>query len=138
MVHEHQAHYRRPRCNRQIRPDTATADKAESVSIKGNRNEEIEKAKSRKENTMTKAERITQFVDADLARNPIRSQEDVCLLAARASIHVSGKPSTDLEFIDAAAGAARGLFGPAYEAADEAQRWTWNDMCERALRIASI
>ena len=80
---------------------------------------------------------IDQLVADELRRARPKTQEECCALAARVSIKVSGAPQTDDEFLAAGYGAAQGLFGPAYEQADEGQRWTWIDMCERALREQS-
>ena len=84
---------------------------------------------------MTKQERIAAYVAEQLDTNPPRSQMDGCRLGARASILVGDAPKTDLEYIDAAAGAARGLFGPAFYAADDGQKAIWMMMCEDALRL---
>lgn len=81
-----------------------------------------------------KAEAIAAYVRTEMARNPPRSQEDVCRLSARASIRVGDCPRNDFEFRWAAEGQAQGLFGPAYVSADHAQRQAWIRMCERALR----
>jgi hypothetical protein len=78
-----------------------------------------------------------EMIDAELSRHWPQTQEDCCALAARISLALGAWPATDTEFIDAGLGAARGLFGEAFEAADDAQRWAWIDMCERALRDAA-
>lgn len=83
---------------------------------------------------MTKEERIRSFVLMELQRTPIKTQEDCCRLAARATAHVGDMPKSDLDFIDAAAEIARGLFGAAFTNADESQRTLWIMMCEDALR----
>lgn len=72
-----------------------------------------------------------------LKRNPPRCQYDTCLIAARISIALGDIPETDADFISAAHGQAVGLFGPAFEAADDGKRTGWIDMCERALREAA-
>lgn len=63
------------------------------------------------------------------------TQEESCALGARVSLKVGPIPETDEQILWAASGLASGLFGEAFEAADEAQRAVWIDMCERALRI---
>lgn len=80
---------------------------------------------------------VEQLAREELERQRPTTQDECCDLAARVSIAVGPVPQTDEEFIDAAYGAARGLFGPAFEKADEGQRWTWIDMCERSLRKAA-
>ena len=62
-----------------------------------------------------------------------RYQEDCCAVAARVNVSVQGIPQSDGERLSRALGVARGLFGPAFLAATDAQRWEWVDMCEQAL-----
>jgi hypothetical protein len=83
---------------------------------------------------MTRDDLIKLSVDASLATTTPRTQYDFCVIAAEASLSVGSWPKTDAEFISAALGQARGLFGSAFLAADDAQKSTWIDMCERALR----
>lgn len=86
---------------------------------------------------MRKDELIAALARFHLERDRPRTQYDCCLLGARCSIAVGDIPRTDEEFIEAAYGQAKGLFGPAFEEADYAQKSTWIDMCERALREAA-
>jgi hypothetical protein len=80
--------------------------------------------------------RVERLTAQQLSRTPPRSQEDYCLIAARVSIEVYGAPRSDIHVIQAAAGTAKGLFGPAFEKADGDQRSRWIDMCEEAFRKA--
>jgi len=77
---------------------------------------------------------IEAMVRLEFSRNPPKTQYDCCLIGARCSAAVGDIPHGDEEFIQAAYGQAAGLFGPAFEAADYAQKTVWIDMCERALR----
>lgn len=80
-------------------------------------------------------EKIRRFVESDCQKNGLpKTQQECCAVAARANLFAHGPCLSDDEFIDRAAGLASGLFGPAYDKADEYQRITWIDMCERALR----
>jgi hypothetical protein len=62
-----------------------------------------------------------------------RYQEDVCAVAARVDVFLLGLPLSDEERINRAAAMAQSLFGPAFLATTDGQRWAWVDMCERAL-----
>lgn len=77
------------------------------------------------------------LVNTLLTKAVPKSQEECCAIAARAAIAVLGIPATDDLYFHAARGGAEGLFGPAFEAADEGQRLIWIDMYERALRDAA-
>jgi hypothetical protein len=84
---------------------------------------------------MTRDEQIETITRIELARyGRPRCQEDCCAVAARVDVWLLGVPRSDAERLTRALGMAKGLFGPAYEEADEGQRWQWIDMCERALR----
>lgn len=81
------------------------------------------------------SEKIRNFVECEIQKNGLpRTQEGCCAIAARTNLFANGPCSSDAEIIDRAADLARGLFGPAYEKADECQRIAWIDMCECALR----
>jgi hypothetical protein len=84
-----------------------------------------------------KSQIISEAAMLAIAKNPPKSQYACCLIGARLSIAVGDIPKTDEEFLSAAHGQAIGLFGPSFEAADYAQKSTWIDMCERALREAA-
>jgi hypothetical protein len=86
---------------------------------------------------MDKQDVIGAIVSYAMDHHPPKSQYDCCLLGARCSIAVGDIPRSDEEFIEAAYGQAKGLFGPAFAAADYAQKSAWVDMCERALREAA-
>lgn len=84
---------------------------------------------------MTKQTFRHRWLDAEVRRNPPGTQEACCRLAARAHFLGGGTvPKTEAEWQASALGAARGLFGPAFETADDGQRWAWIEMCERAHR----
>jgi hypothetical protein len=83
---------------------------------------------------MSKQQLLAAMVNFVLERHPPKTQYDCCLIGARCSVALGDIPRNDTEFIEAAHGAAEGLFGPAFEAADYAQKSAWIDMCERALR----
>lgn len=80
---------------------------------------------------------IREMTASMLDRNPPATQDDCCLMAARISVAMGDIPTTEPEFASAALGQAKGLFGPAFDAANEGQKWAWIDMCERALRRAA-
>jgi len=80
---------------------------------------------------------VRDLVRAELTILKIKTQEDFCALAARASITVYG-PIEDLgDIFKRSRGLAEGLFDEAFRNASEGQRWAWIDMCERALREAN-
>lgn len=66
------------------------------------------------------------------------TQDACCAIAARISVLADDGPWTDEHVLDVAADMAKGLFGPAFEAADYGQRTAWIDMCERELRKAIV
>jgi hypothetical protein len=82
-------------------------------------------------------ELVAALVKAECIMSWPRTQRDVCAMAARIDVTLYGPPSSEIELFDRARGIAAGLFGEAYDRADEGQRWDWIDMCERALRAAS-
>lgn len=84
-----------------------------------------------------KQELIAQVAAQALSKWRPKTQYECAQLGARISIAIGDIPRTDDEFINAAFGQAKGLFGPAFEAADCGQRSAWIDMCERALREAA-
>lgn len=86
---------------------------------------------------MTKQQLLAKMTEYALKSNPPKTQYDCCLIGARCSVALGNIPKDDAEFISAAWGQAKGLFGPAFEAAEYAQKTTWIDMCERALREAA-
>lgn len=77
-----------------------------------------------------------QILTEEVRANPPRTQEEACLISARYAMAIGLRPQTTQELMWAARGQAKGLFGPAFEAAGEAQQLEWIDMCERALRQA--
>jgi hypothetical protein len=80
---------------------------------------------------------VEAMLDAEVLRNPPKTQEDVCAIAARCFVAVNGPIHDDHHLIEAAYAGAQGFFGEAFKKADEGQRWTWIDMLEHALREAS-
>ncbi len=83
---------------------------------------------------MDRASEITAMVTAEIAREPIKTQDDCCRSSAVVSCRYETRPWTDAVVLEVAADMARGLFGPAFEAASYDQRSEWIDMCERELR----
>ncbi len=81
---------------------------------------------------------ITAMVTAEIARAPIRSQEDCCRIAAVVACRLESRPWTYGVILDVAASLANGLFGPAFHAADYGQRCVWIDMCEQELRAEIV
>ena len=63
-------------------------------------------------------------------------QEDLCLIVAKVCVSFEPPPQDDIAFREAAHGMAAGLFGEAYESADDEQQRAWTLMCESALRKA--
>jgi len=80
---------------------------------------------------------VEAMLDAEVLRNPPKTQEEVCAIAARCFVAVNGPIHDDHHLIEAAYAGAQGFFGEAFKKADEGQRWTWIDMLEHALREAS-
>lgn len=80
---------------------------------------------------------IPALVKAELNRDRPTTQEGLCDVAARVVVIANGIPKSDSEILMRAYAMAEGLFGPAWIKADEAQKSTWVDMCETALRRAS-
>lgn len=64
-----------------------------------------------------------------------QTQQEACAIAVEASIAALGPVRTDIEIQSAAMGLAEGLFGPAFERADGAQKERWVRMCEDAYRF---
>lgn len=85
---------------------------------------------------INKQQIIARMCQLEITANPPKTQYECCLIGARCSIAVGNIPQNDEEIIKAAWGSAAGVFGPAFEAADYAQKSEWIDMCERALRQA--
>jgi hypothetical protein len=79
---------------------------------------------------------VIDLLTERILRTPPKSQQAVCLLAARQSIATIGRPPDGTSIRDIADALARGLFGPAFEAADAAQKETWIVMCQRAYSQA--
>lgn len=86
---------------------------------------------------MEKQSIFAEMAALAIAKHPPKTQYECCLVSARISVAAGDIPESDVEFIEAAQGQAIGLFGPAFDEADYAQRATWIDMCERALREAA-
>jgi len=61
-----------------------------------------------------------------------RREEDLCAIEARVDVWLLGLPQSDKERLRRAHCMARRLFGPAFRATTDGQRWTWIDICERA------
>lgn len=76
------------------------------------------------------------LLNARVRRAPPQTQEECCRLAARQSIATIGPVHDDKGIRGAAIGLAAGLFGDAFDDADEDQQTKWIDMCERAYRDA--
>lgn len=79
---------------------------------------------------------VEALVRAEMAVRVPRSQQEGCALAARVDLTIFGHPTCDRELLMRAAAIAKGLFGPAFDNAAEAQRIAWIDMCEAAIRAA--
>ena len=58
------------------------------------------------------------------------AEDAIRLLRIAARVIVSGEPETEAELFGLAWGNAVSMFGPAFEAASEGQRWDWIDICE--------
>lgn len=82
------------------------------------------------------SELVGALAEAECKLRMPQTQEDCCAIVARITLTVRGMPTSEHEIIGLADGIAKGLFGEAFQAADDAQKWTWIDMCERALREA--
>lgn len=70
-----------------------------------------------------------------LRRRPVRTQADVCMMAARLAVATFGAVS-DERVIDACRAMAKGVFGASFDAATPEQQAAWVDMMERAYRAA--
>lgn len=68
-----------------------------------------------------------------MKRRP-KTLEDACAIAARCSAELDALPDSEDEVFAAAVGGARGLFGKAFDVADDQQRAIWIDAMEAALR----
>ncbi len=79
---------------------------------------------------------MSDLLKRRIARNPPTTQREACRLAARHSIAVLG-PCTLGDVPPVAKGLAVGLFGPAFDEADDAQRQTWIDMMAEEYRSAA-
>lgn len=83
-------------------------------------------------------ETIEKLVTEAFERERPQTQDACCAIAAHVSVLADDGPWTDDHILDVAADMARGLFGPAFDAADYGQRSGWVDMCERELRKAIV
>jgi hypothetical protein len=81
---------------------------------------------------------IERLVNEAFDRERPTTQDAYCAIGAHVSVLADDGPWTDEHIIEVAADMARGLFGPAFEAADYGQRSAWVDMCERELRKAIV
>lgn len=75
-----------------------------------------------------------QMVELELAAGIPTTQEAFCALGARISIQMGARPTTEDGILACSHAGAMGLFGEAFEAADDEQRAVWVEMYERALR----
>lgn len=78
---------------------------------------------------------IDDAIKADLLRHPPQTQNECCAVAARAAIAAAGI-IPDAWVRSASESLAKGLFGPAFEAASDDQRLAWIDMAEHEYRKA--
>ena len=78
---------------------------------------------------------MNELLMARIRRNPPRTQDACCAIAARQVIAQFG-PVAEEDIRHAARGLAAGLFGPAFEEACPDQANAWIDMCEREYRKA--
>jgi hypothetical protein len=81
---------------------------------------------------------IQRLIDEAFERERPATQNACCAIAAHVSVLADDGPWTDEHILEVAASTARGLFGPAFKAADYGQRSAWVDMCERELRKAIV
>lgn len=81
--------------------------------------------------------KVTAALKEQIRRNPPKTQEDCCAVAARQSIAAFGPAEPHLVKATARE-LAKGLFGPAFEKADEAQKEFWVAMCEKEYRRALL
>lgn len=78
----------------------------------------------------------SEFMTARAARTPLYTQEDCIRFAIRASIAKLGPMRTDGDIASAAFGIAIGLFGEAFQKADDIQRQRWVDTTHYEYRKA--
>lgn len=81
---------------------------------------------------------IERLVGEAFARERPKTKDACCAIAAHIAMLADAGPWTDEHVLEVAADMAKGLFGPAFEAADYGQRTAWIDMCERELRKAIV
>lgn len=84
-------------------------------------------------------QRIVDMVRAVSLHSPPKTQEDWCRIAAVCAVAADDKMPAigdGQRVIDMALGLAKGLFGPAFDSADDERRWGWIDRCEFELRAA--
>jgi hypothetical protein len=78
---------------------------------------------------------MDELLAARIKRKSPATQDEYLALAARQSIAAHGlEPEANIRA--AATGLAAGLFGDAFDSADEQQRMKWIDMAEREYRKA--
>jgi hypothetical protein len=77
---------------------------------------------------------IERLVNEAFDRERPTTQDACCAIAAHVSVLADDGPWTDEHILEVAADMARGVFGPAFDAADYGQRSVWVDMCKRELR----
>ncbi len=82
--------------------------------------------------TPEREDAIKAMVAVQIARQPPRTQQECCLMAASIEVALGIiQPGDRLR--DHAEASAEGFFGPAFEGATEYQRQVWINMYERAL-----
>ena len=77
---------------------------------------------------------ISMAIAAELQNGTPKTQQDCCDMVAVVALQVCAVPKTDAEFVAAGVAGATGVFGEAWDAADEDQRIAWAAMYEQSLR----
>lgn len=80
---------------------------------------------------------MNEILTHRLRKNLPQSQEDCVAIAVRQSLATYGEIKSAKDRRAACLGIAKGLFGPAFVAADRAQREKWVRMAEEQYRIAT-
>jgi hypothetical protein len=78
---------------------------------------------------------LTDAIKADLLHSPPQTQNECCAVAVRAAIAAAGI-IPDEWVRSASESLAKGLFGPAFDAASDDQQLAWIDMAESEYRKA--
>jgi hypothetical protein len=81
---------------------------------------------------------MQDLINALYTQHPPTTQRECCALAVRVAQTLTDGPVEDRLIRSAASGLARGLFGPAFDGANEEQQTAWIDLVEDEYRARAF